>query len=513
MTSDGNKPSFVIVMTDTQGTNACGAYGNAEALRTPHLERLAEQGIRFENAYTTAPVCTPARSGLFTGVYPCKSGGWSNSMPLYDNVKTLGQRFQDEGYHTAYIGKWHLDGHDYFGTGVCPGGWDPDYWYEGLNHIHDLGPAGVRMWRTQLKSIDSLRQHGITRDFTWAGGITDRAVRFLENSNPDNRPFLLVVSYDEPHAPFTCPPEFAEAFRDYWHELGPGANDDLKMKPKHQQEWATTNINKLNLEEGRLNHPLYFGCNRFVDTEIGRVIDAVDTHTPSQAVILYTSDHGDMLGAHQLTGKGPVMYDDITRIPLIVRMPDGSNAGLVSKTIASHVDIMPTLLDMAGLERPDSLDGDSLVPVLSGAEENLDKAAYIEFDRFEISNDSLGGFFPIRAIRKGGMKLVINLLDTDELYNMDADPAELRNLINDPDYENSRDALHDELLNWMYERRDPFRSPQWERRPWRKSRQFGWWGEYRLIPQDGYITDIRDYFTGRVMTRGAPRPADRTEEQ
>jgi uncharacterized sulfatase len=511
MNSDSNRPSFVIVMTDTQGTNACGAYGNAEALGTPHLERLAAQGVRFEHAYTTAPVCTPARSGLFTGVHPCKSGAWSNSMSQYDNIKTMGQRFRDEGYHTAYIGKWHLDGHDYFGTGECPDGWDPDYWYDGLNYIHDLGPEGVDLWRTKLKSVDSLRAHDVTRDFTWAGGITDRAVWFLENASQGDKPFVLVVSYDEPHAPFTCPPEFAEPFRDYWHELGARAEDDLAQKPNHQKEWSDTNINKLNIEEGRLNHPLYFGCNSFVDSEIGRVVDAVDTHTPNRAAVLYTSDHGDMLGAHQLTGKGPVMYDDITRIPLLVRLPEGNQAGFVSKTIASHVDILPTLLDLAGVERPDSLDGESLKPVLCDGHENRDKAAYIEFDRFEISNDSLGGFFPIRAIRKGNMKLVINLLDTDELYDLEADATELVNLINDPPHAAIRNRLHDELMAWMHERRDPFRSPKWERRPWRDSQQYGWWGDYRLIPQDGYITDVRDYFSGKVMTRGASHSKGRRQ--
>jgi len=137
---------------------------------------------------------------------------------------------------------------------------------------------------------------------------------------------------------------------------------------------------------------------------------------------------------------------------------------------------------------------------------------FLEFDRFEISNDSLGGFFPIRTIRKGNMKLVINLLDMDELYDMHADPGELDNVINDPAFETIRDSLHDELLQWMYERRDPFRSPQWERRSWRESRQFGWWGDYRLVPQDGYITDVRDYFTGKVMTRGALQSADGRDE-
>lgn len=491
-------PSFVLIMTDTQGANACGAYGNAESLRTPCIEKFAQSGIRFTNAYTTAPVCTPARSSLFTGVFASKSGGWANSLPLYEGMKTIGQRLNDAGYQTAYIGKWHLDGHDYFGNGQCPEGWDPEYWYDGLNYIQDIGADGTKLWRENLKSIEALSTSGITREFTWAGRITERAERYL--SSRSNQPFFLVVSYDEPHAPFTCPPEFAEPFQDYWHDLGPAAQDSLSDKPEHQREWSTTNINRLTVREGSVKHPLYFGCNSFVDSEIGRVIKATDQIDHHDLTLIYTSDHGDMLGAHQLTGKGPVMYEEITRVPLIIHQR-GKNSlqNVSSDALVSHVDIVPTLLDLAGLPCPASLDGQSLRSILDGEQMSPDKSVVIEFERFEISNDSLGGFFPIRTLRKGQWKLVINLLDSDELYNLEADPAELHNLIHESKSEGARNALHDELLSWMYEHRDPFRSPAWERRPWRQHRAYGWWGEFRHVPDDGYNPPTRDYFSGRPV--------------
>jgi len=494
------RPSFVLIMTDTQGVNACGAYGNGEALRTPCIDRFAHSGVKFGNAYTTAPVCTPARSALFTGVYASKSGGWANSLPLYDSMKTIGQRLNDAGYETAYIGKWHLDGHDYFGTGECPDGWNPDYWYDGLNYIQDIGEGGTKLWREELKSVEALAANNITREFTWAGRITNRAEKFLNSRTANDKPFFLVVSYDEPHAPFTCPPEFAEPFQDYWHELGPAGTDTLVDKPAHQKEWSATNINKLDVRDGCVRSPLYFGCNSFVDSEIGRVIDATNDIDRNDVAIIYTSDHGDMLGSHQLTGKGPVMYEEITRVPLIVRMP-GENAseGVTNDSLASHVDIVPTLLDLAGLPTPAVLDGHSLRPELEGHSSVPDKSVFIEFNRFEISNDSLGGFFPIRSIRKRTWKLVINLLDTDELYNLETDPSELENLIDDPELATVRDQLHDELLAWMYDRRDPFRSPGWERRAWRISKTYGWWGEFRHVPNDAYNPPVRDYFTGRPV--------------
>jgi len=495
------RPSFILIMTDTQGVNACGAYGNGEALRTPCIERFAQSAVKFRNAYTTAPVCTPARSALFTGVYASKSGGWANSLPLYDGMKTIGQRLSDAGYDTAYIGKWHLDGHDYFGNGKCPAGWDPEYWYDGLNYVQDIGENGTRLWREELKSVRALSAKNITREFTWAGRITNRAEQFLKSRTANDKPFLLVVSYDEPHAPFTCPAEFAEPFQDYWHELGPGATDTLAGKPDHQKEWSSTNINRLEVREGCIRNPLYFGCNSFVDSEIGRVIDAKNETEQDNIAVLYTSDHGDMLGSHQLTGKGPVMYEEITRVPLIVCLPgEHANKGVNSEVLASHIDIVPTLLDMAGLPCSESLDGQSLVPELECGSDLKDRPVFIEFDRFEISNDSLGGFFPIRTIRKGKWKLVINLLDMDELYDLETDPAEIVNLVADQKSESVRDELHDELLAWMYDRRDPFRSPGWERRPWRQSRTYGWWGEFRHVPDDGYNPPVRDYFTGRPVS-------------
>jgi len=116
-------------MTDTQGANVIGCYGRPE-MRTRHIDRLAAEGMRFDQAYTASPVCGPARSALFTGTYPHTNGSWGNDMPVGLNIKTVGQRLQDSGVHTAHVVKWHLDGTDYFGSGRCPDGWDPAYWFD-----------------------------------------------------------------------------------------------------------------------------------------------------------------------------------------------------------------------------------------------------------------------------------------------------------------------------------------------------------------------------------------------
>jgi uncharacterized sulfatase len=131
--------------------------------------------MRFERAYTTCPVCTPARAGLFTGIYPHTSGAWTNNLPLGTNILTMGQRFQDSGYRTGYVGKWHLDGHDYFGTGVCPPGWESEHWYDGQNYLDELTEDEIVLWRYGLNTFEALAIHDIRPEFTRASCLTGRS--------------------------------------------------------------------------------------------------------------------------------------------------------------------------------------------------------------------------------------------------------------------------------------------------------------------------------------------------
>jgi len=489
-------------MTDTQGANVVGTYGHPE-LETPNIDNLAKNGIKFTRAYTTCPLCTPARAGIFTGIYPHTAGAWANNLPLGDNIKTMGQRFQDNGYRTAYIGKWHLDGHDYFGTGICPDGWEDEYWYDAKRYLSELDETQILLWRRGLSSIEQLRAHDIRPKFTMAHRVSNRTIDFLAKRS--DVPFVLVASYDEPHDPHTCPPEYAEKFEDYAYPLGPAAYDTLEGKPAHHREWAEAlaGYSKfgVRLENGCMRHPMYFGCNSFVDHEIGRVIDAAHAYAPDNTYIIFTSDHGSMLYAHQLWSKGPAMYEEITRIPLIIEEPGGAVAVMVNSTLVSRIDLLPTMLELAGLDVPPILEGQSLVPLLGGGED-AEKSIVMEYNRFGIGLEYLGGFQPIRCILSGRHKLVINLLHTDELYDLQEDPAEINNLIQHPDYAEIRNQLHDRLLDWMYEKRDTFRGPPWERRPWRNTRRFQWLGEFRPRPPDGYVPEVRDYSTGWPIAFG-----------
>jgi len=488
------KRRVVFIMTDTQRKDMLGCYGNPD-MKTPNLDRLAAGGVRFDRAYTCQPVCGPARSAIFTGTYPHSNGMWGNSMPLGDNVKTVGQRLRDNGVHTAYIGKWHLDGGDYFGLGRCPDGWDERYWYDMRCYLEELTPEE----RYASRQPETMAKQNITEEFTYAHRCSDRALDFLSKSSGED--FFLVVSYDEPHHPFLCPEPYASMYKDYELPKRPNVWDTLEDKPEHHRVWAGDSV-KEDKDALKIKNPYYFGCNSFADYEIGRVLDAVDEYAPD-ALVIYTSDHGDMLCSHSISNKGPVMYQEITNIPLLVRYPGVIPCGSVCTNTVSHIDLTPTILEVMGLPEPNLLEGESILELLSHPEAEKARDAFMEFGRYEIDHDGFGGFQLIRAVCDGHYKFVVNLLTTDELYDLEQDPYEMKNRIEDPAYQVIRDRLHDRLLAWMNDTRDPFRGYYWERRPWRTDAHPATWdfaGMTRQRENEEYEPRQLDYSTGLAIT-------------
>ena len=220
------KKQFIWIMTDTTGADMTGCYGSG--IRTPCIDSMAEAGMRFERVYTTQPVCGPARSALFTGLFPHSNGSWGNCMPLGADVKTLGERLTAAGIWCGYIGKWHLDGGDYFGNGVCPPGWDPAYWYDMKCYLDELTDE-ERLFSRKAANSDK----NLSPDFLYGHRVTERALSFLrEHRNED---FFLVVSYDEPHDPSLCPEPYAHMYKGPLGGNTPSASDDLTGKPEYQR--------------------------------------------------------------------------------------------------------------------------------------------------------------------------------------------------------------------------------------------------------------------------------------
>lgn len=458
---------FIFIMTDTQRTDMLGCYGNPDMI-TPHLDSLSEDGIRFTNGYTTQPVCGPARAALFTGLYPHSNGSWSNCVGLESTVKTIGQRLSHNNIHTAYIGKWHLDGGDYFGTGKCPDGWDANYWYDMRNYLDELSTED-RVRSRDMTTI--LEGDGYEASFTFGHRCSNRAIDFIEKHKDED--FFLVVSYDEPHHPFITPKKYAEMYKNYKFPVSANVKDTLEDKPEHQRVWAGERLLE-DRENHELYHPFYFGANTFVDDEIGRVLSAYRHHTPD-ALIFYTADHGDHLDAHRLNNKGASMYEEITNIPFIFSGTPVKGKQVVNEHPVSHIDVVPTILDYFEVDKYKMLEGNSLIALLETPSAKINDHIFMEFGRYEIAHDYFGGFQPIRSIYDGRYKLVINLLCEDELYDLEADPSEMRNLINHLSLHTLRNQLHDKLINWMNETRDPFRGYYWERRPWRTDAQPASW--------------------------------------
>ena len=250
----------------------------------------------------------------------------------------------------------------------------------------------------------------------------------------------------------------------------PTIQADLSNKPRLQQDYAQyleTTRAASDTYPGYYHR--YYDCNSYVDYEIGRVIDAVRSHLSGDTYIIYSSDHGDHLGAFGLNPKGPTMYDQTTAVPLIVTGQEIEKRGCRVEDLITSVDIPATILDLAGVEFPadPGYVGRSLRPLLRGASQNERHAVFLEYNRFGLGGLGADGFYPIRCVRTQEWKLSINLFDTDELYNLHEDPHEARNLIDDPSSAAVRNHLHNLIVDHMAQTRDTFYSPQWGQRPWR----------------------------------------------
>lgn len=487
------KRQILLIMTDSTRYDMLGCCGNPD-MKTPHLDGICKEGICFDRAYTAQPVCGPARSAIFTGVSPHTCGVWSNEASLGDNMKTLGQRLRDNGLRTGYIGKWHLDGGDYFGLGICPDGWDPEYWYDMHCYLNELSPEV----RSASRRADTMEHMDFPRENTFAHRCSNRALDFIDRYGEED--FFLTVSYDEPHGPSICPEPYASMYRDYEFPKSLNVWDTLEGKPAHQQVWAGDWVNKdrdaLTLKAG-----YFFGCNSFVDDEIGRVIRQVRQKAPD-AVIIYTADHGDMLQSHCLDSKGPAAYDEIARIPLVIW--GLSEHGGTYPCPVSHLDLAPTILEYMGLPVPVLFEGRSILKAAGGCQDRINDYIFVEFGRYETDHDGFGGFQLMRAVFDGRCKLVINLLNSDELYDMESDPEECRNLIDDPAYAKRRNRLHDVLLERMNVTRDPFRGYYWRMRPWRTDTGPALWedsGYTRQRENEEYEPRQYDYDTGFPMEK------------
>ena len=479
-------PTIVFITTDTQGRDMVSAYGPAHWHRpagagdgrevqlpaTPNVDRLAARGTLFGTCIAASPLCTPARSAWYTGLPPNRNGAVCNDTAPSRAVPMLGELLGEAGYAAHHVGKWHLDAAGYSGAGRGDGGFADDTWYDLSRFYDQVGRDGANRFGGWLRGLEDER-------FCFAHRVVDRAIDVLRGRTPDT-PLFLAVELDEPHGPYICPPAFQGRY-DQNRLPRPASFPACPAdKPRLQRDYAAwLAAARAAPHEYPAYYHKYYDCNSYADREIGRLLDAVDRYCP-EALLIYTADHGDHLGAFGLSAKGPTMYDHTVAVPLVVAGA-GLPAGNRLDCLTSSLDVWATVAEASGIAgasagsrggrfpRSAGYAGRSLLPVLRGARDPAEHrtAAFSEYHRFGNRQQQAGGCYPIRCVRTAEWKLAINLLDRDELYDLRRDPGETTNLIDSTEHAAVRNELHDLLLAHLDQTGDLLAGPGWARRPWR----------------------------------------------
>ena len=379
-------PNVLLIITDQQGLDTVSALG-CQHLQTPHMDRLVRGGVAFMRSYSADPLCSPARSSVFTSRMPSETGVVQNDLPIRSDIPNLGHWLGQEGYETVYAGKWHL-----------PGAFVTEM--PGFRVI----PCGVG----------------------GQGNVGDSAVSracqgYLRNRDR-NAPFLLVASFVQPHdvcqwvgmhrtAPDELPyPEIA-------HELPP-LPANFAYDEREPRKLSNTQRPKWTERQWRYYLWSYYRLVEMVDAEVGRVLQALaDWGEPENTIVILTADHGEGRGRHQMVLKN-YLYDEAARVPLVVSGPGRVPEGKLNRThLVSGVDVTPTICDFAGVPAPPGVVGRSLRPLLEGQ-----SVEWREFVAAEVQHTG-------RMVRTAQYKYVMYEGDpVEQLFDMRADPGETRNL-------------------------------------------------------------------------------------
>ena len=435
-----HRPNFLILMADQLTSRALPAYGNAVA-KTPHIDTLAAGGVVFDSFYCNSPLCAPSRFSFLSGRQVSAIGAYDNAAEFAAQVPTFAHYLRQGGYRTILSGKMHFCGADQLHgfeerltTDIYPAdfGWTPDWtrfehrpsWYHTMDSVTQAGPCA----RTnQIDFDDDVVFSAQQKLFDMARG-------------KDRRPFCMVASMTHPHDPYVIPRRYWDRYADTEidmprihiaaHELDPHSR-----RLRHVMGLDSMPVNDVQVRAARR---AYYGAVSYVDDQVGVLLTALaDAGFAGNTVVLLLADHGDMLGERGLWYKMS-FFEPACRIPLIVHAP-GRFAARRVKESASLVDILPTLCELAGREGGNfatALDGNSLVPQLAGAP-----------GRDEVIGEYLaeGAIAPLVMIKRGRYKFVHSPVDPDQLYDLQDDPDELRNLANDAPHASRVREFRDEV--------------------------------------------------------------------
>lgn len=458
--------NLLFLFSDQHRADAMGCAGHAQ-VKTPNLDRLANEGVRFANAYCATPLCFPSRISLATGRFPHNTGhNTNNEGYLYPDTPMLSHALHDAGYRTALLGKLHLAQCAHAGSPACDewcraAGWDDAMPIHGKawscvyeeEHYDDY-----LRWLATTGKLKAFQQDYRERCFGWMfpeiapkppgyaapsvlspdehqdGFITRKACEWLQQVG-DAQPWFCWVNWGGPHDPWDAPGSFGSMYDPA--NMSPPIADELENAPAKLRKHAEKYTGGMPPDAWRAIVAQYYGSVSFIDDGIGKILDTLENRgLLENTIVVYASDHGEMMFDHNMLTKW-VMYEASSKVPLIVRLPDGKNHTV--DTPVSLLDLVPTLLELAGVDRQclPVLHGRSLLSALHGEPQNGERPVFCEMDH-------------TKMIRQGSWKYSTDPdFDVDQLFNLDQDPDELVNLAARPEHRPRVNAFRKDILDWM----------------------------------------------------------------
>jgi choline-sulfatase len=423
-------PNILLIMADQMAAPALPFYGHG-LVKTPHLSRLADSGVLFENAYCNFPLCAPSRYSLLSGRLPSRIGAFDNACEFSATVPTVAHYLRQAGYRTCLSGKMHFVGPDQLHgfeerltTDIYPAdfGWTPDWQsgavgYSWSHHMQSVVEAGTCRRSLQIDYDEEVAYQAEQKLYDLA-------------RDSDERPFFLVASFTHPHDPFTCLPEHWARYDDAAIDMPavPAIPAD-RLDPHSRRLQVGSSIDRYRVAETilRTARHAYYGMISYVDDLVGRLLAALRAgERADDTIIVFTGDHGEMLGERGMWYKMS-FFEWSARVPLLFHAPGRFAARREARNV-SLVDLVPTLLDLATDGKApapiDPFDGASLAPLLAGpaAWDDTVAAEYL----------AEGALAPVLMVRRGRWKLVVSEGDPDQLYDLEGDPLELANRAGDP---------------------------------------------------------------------------------
>src|SRR5437588_1598641 len=467
------KPNLVLFLPDQQRADTIACYGGVK-VQAPNLNKLASESVIFERTYVTHPVCTPSRSSLMTGTWPHTNGCTRNSVSLDRRFRVFPELMEDRNYRAAYIGKWHLGEEGPIGRGF-------DEWISTDDH-------GDYTSFLISQSIIPDKQNGRFSELAISNlPIELSRPKFLEKSacefieKHQREPFILVVGFVEPHSPYNGPLNDEHPLDQI--ELDATAtlplSEDIPLRYRLMREWqqAEAVLDRERLptqlffgvtpEEYRSIKQRYLGLVTLVDQSIGAVLARIERcGLTNHTIVVHTSDHGDSLGAHHLFGK-ETMFEEAARVPWLIRLAGQTRQKMISHSV-SHIDFVPTLLDLLGQSNHPQCAGKTLLPLINDATASPNNV-FLEWapNRTKVKKGSrLARRRMIkRAVEEStrtlvspdAWKLCLRDKDSNELFNLKDDPFETRNLYSDRQYASVISRLTGEIHRWQESARDKLR--------------------------------------------------------